>query len=159
MNVLVVEDNPVDQAIILSTLRDCGKPITVSVAATAEQALAIIDDKKDRRVARFDLVLLDLDLDKTNGQTVLSAMRKSQHHRATPVVVFTTSKDKANVENCWRMRANWYVVKPLELDAFESSVKRVIQYWWSLFHERQGSASLFPGAVPQEFFVEGVAFP
>jgi len=160
MNVLVVEDSPADQTLILSILRDCGKPLSLSVASTAKEAIAtLIGTPGGRRRKRFDLVLLDLNLCEAEGQQVLAAIRSDAGSRSTPVVVFTSSTLKSDIETCWQLRANWYVVKPLDLGEFIAVLKRVVSYWWSVYHELQAEVPNLTVATTQEFLVEGAAFP
>lgn len=127
--ILLIDDNPSDARLVRIALED-GSVGRVDVVEDGERALAFL-----RRVARRpgvprpDLVLLDLDLPGLDGRHVLSGIKSDAELMTTPVVVFTTSTAAADVRACYELHANAYVVKPMDFDAFERTVRTIADFW------------------------------
>ena len=75
------------------------------------------------------LVLVDLKMPKVSGIDVLRAMRADQRTRAIPVVVMTSSAEDRDIEECYRLGVNSYIVKPVESVRFVETVTRLGLYW------------------------------
>ena len=75
------------------------------------------------------LVLVDLKMPKVSGIEVLRAMREDERTRAIPVVVMTSSAEDRDIEECYRLGVNSYIVKPVESTKFVETVTRLGMYW------------------------------
>jgi two-component system response regulator len=75
------------------------------------------------------LILLDLKLPKVSGHEVLRALKSDERTRHIPVVVLSSSGERSDVERCYALGANSYVVKPVDFDAFTNTVQRIGTYW------------------------------
>ena len=70
---------------------------------------------------RPGVILLDLNLPGTDGREVLSELKKTDHLKTIPVIILTTSTDDRDIQGCYRMGANSYVKKPVDLEEFMRS--------------------------------------
>lgn len=127
-SILLVEDDPNDEELILRTLRTRGLQNKIFVAHNGREALDYLFDSE--RPPR--LILLDLKLPKMGGLEVLQALRVDNRTRLTPVVVFTSSIEQTDVTTSYDLGANSYVRKPVDYKEFSEALKQVIDYWLGL---------------------------
>ena len=78
-----------------------------------------------------DLILLDLNLPRKDGREVLAEIKEDPQLRLIPVVVLTTSETERDVTETYRLHANAYVVKPVDLDRFIEVVRSIKDFWFS----------------------------
>ncbi len=104
--IAIIDDEPATVAIAKKYLKDVGytRFLAISDARTALDAI---------RTEQPDLVLLDIQMPHVNGFDILKAMREDEHHRTTPVLIFTAATDKENKVNALRLGANDFLEKPL----------------------------------------------
>jgi two-component system, chemotaxis family, response regulator Rcp1 len=78
---------------------------------------------------RPDLILLDLNLPKMDGREVLAHIKEDESLKNIPTVILTTSTAEADIVKSYELAANCYLSKPVQLDAFESLVKSINDFW------------------------------
>jgi CheY-like chemotaxis protein len=78
-----------------------------------------------------DIILLDLNLPKMDGREVLSRIKKDDALKAIPTIVLTTSEAEADIVQSYRLQANCYLCKPVQLDAFEDIVRVIGDFWFT----------------------------
>jgi CheY-like chemotaxis protein len=78
---------------------------------------------------RPKLILLDLNLPKMDGREVLARIKDDAALSTIPTVILTTSKAKQDIARSYQLRANCYLCKPTQLEAFESLVKSINDFW------------------------------
>jgi CheY-like chemotaxis protein len=130
IEILLVEDNPGDVRLTREALKDARVSNNLSVTMDGVEALAFL--RKEGRYAaspRPDLILLDLNLPKKNGREVLEEIKREDALRHIPVVVFTTSQAEQDVIQSYRLRANAYVTKPVDLGQFLGVIGSIEQFW------------------------------
>ena len=131
--VLLVEDNPDDEALTRRAFRqnNIGNPLVV--ARDGAEALDYLfgeGDYAERDVSDLpQVVLLDLNLPKIPGLEVLRRIRDDPRTRLLPVVVLTTSKQEQDVVDGYRNGANGYVRKPVDFDEFVAAARQLGLYW------------------------------
>lgn len=132
--ILLVEDNPVDVDLTLRAFQRHHLANPVQVARDGEEALGWM--------ARWEageplpaVILLDLNLPRVNGLTVLETLKSKPLTRRVPVVVLTTSKEDRDILAAYELGANSYIVKPVEFEAF-MEVARQIKLYWCVTNER-----------------------
>lgn len=76
-----------------------------------------------------ELVLLDLDLPKVHGTSILKEIRNNERTRHIPVVVLTISEDDPMVKKCYALGANSFIVKPVDTVKFHQAIKEAGSYW------------------------------
>ncbi|HWD40648.1 MAG TPA: response regulator [Fimbriimonas sp.] len=134
--VLVVEDNADDEALSCRAIRQQLPSVQIAVARDGQIAvectsgvLSIADEEVQ---AVPDLVLLDLKLPKVTGLDVLRAIRKSPSMELVPVVVFSSSDQRQEVNRAYALGANSYVRKPTAYDEYLATVRGVTHYWFQV---------------------------
>jgi two-component system, response regulator len=130
--ILLVEDNPDDEALTLRAVRK-HMPHPVVVARDGAEALEFLFGtgryaERDVSVSPL-LVLLDLKLPKVNGLEVLRRIREDARTRSIPVVVFTSSTEEQDIQDSYRLGANSYIRKPVDYGQFCEDIKQVMHYW------------------------------
>jgi two-component system response regulator len=78
------------------------------------------------------VVLLDLKMPKVNGMQVLERIKNDPATKDIPVVILTSSKEHPDVEKCYKMGVNSYVVKPVEFTSFMKAISELGMYWMGL---------------------------
>lgn len=127
--VLLVEDNPGDVRLVREAFAEADGDHTLRVATTGEEALAVLERRADEDSAP-DLVLLDLNLPGTSGETVLERIRSSPALQRLPVIVLSSSDADEDVESCYRAAANAYLAKPIAPDDLVSMIKSLEEFWF-----------------------------
>jgi two-component system, response regulator len=134
--ILLVEDNPDDEALTLRALRKNNILNEVVVARDGAEALDYLFGAgawagRDVRV-QPPLVLLDLKLPRVDGLEVLRRMRADPCTRLQPVVILTTSREDRDVIASYDLGANSYIRKPVSFDEFMEAVRQLGLYWLAL---------------------------
>ncbi len=127
--ILLVEDNPDDEALTLRAFRKSNIANEVVVMRDGAEALAYLFPGNGDAVPCPALVLLDLNLPKVGGLEVLHQMRADERTQMIPVVVLTSSKLEEDVLDSYRNGANAYVRKPVKFSDFTEAVHTLGVFW------------------------------
>ena len=128
-SILLVEDNPDDEALTLRALKKNNIPNEVNVARDGAQALAFLFPGDGATVELPGLILLDLKLPKVDGLEVLRRIRADDRTKIVPVVVLTSSKLEDDILASYQSGANSYVRKPVKFAEFADTVKALGVFW------------------------------
>jgi two-component system response regulator len=131
--VLLVEDSPHDRELALHALRRGQFPGRVEEARDGVEALDLLlcrgrwatRDPHDRPCA----VLLDIKMPMLSGIDVLRELRQQEGLSEVPVVMLTSSAEDGDLETCYALGANSYIVKPVEIELFFQAVLDIGRYW------------------------------
>jgi two-component system, response regulator len=126
--ILLVEDNPDDEALTLRAFKKSNVRNEVVVMRDGAEALAYLFPG-DGDTPSPALVLLDLNLPKVGGLEVLHRMRADERTRLIPVVVLTSSKLEEDILDSYRNGANAYVRKPVKFSDFTEAVNALGVFW------------------------------
>ena len=130
IEVLLVEDSPGDVRLTKEAFRDANTSIHLNVAVDGVEAMAFLKRQGVHADApRPDLILLDLNLPKMDGREVLAHIKADADLQAIPTVILTTSDAESDIVKSYRLHANCYLSKPVQLDAFESLVRSINDFW------------------------------
>lgn len=134
IEVLLVDDNPADLDLFTEVLAE--KPLChISTAQDGEQALGLLYTDAEAPAAILpDLIVLDLNLPRKDGRAVLADVKSNPTLRTIPVLVFTTSEARHDIERAYELGANCYVSKPGNLNDFIAVVKSIEDFWLSSAH-------------------------
>ncbi len=132
-SILLVEDNPDEEALTLRAFEKSNISNEVVVARDGAEALAYLFPG-DGDGPRPALILLDLNLPKVGGLEVLRRMQADARTRLIPVVVLTSSKQEEDILDSYRSGANAYVRKPVNFSDFADAV-RALGVFWLLLNE------------------------
>lgn len=130
--ILLIEDNPRDEALTLRALRKSNIVNEVVVAHDGVEALDYLF-KENAETGELNLlpqlILLDLKLPKVDGLEVLKSVRENARTRLLPVVVFTSSSEQEDIVKSFDRGANSYVRKPVDFEQFLEATKQLGLYW------------------------------
>jgi two-component system response regulator len=131
--ILLVEDNPDDEALTLRAIRKNRIANLVVVARDGAEALDYMFARgsySDRDINDLPaVILLDLKLPKVDGLEVLKRIRENEHTRLVPVVILTTSNEERDIIQGYKIGANSYVRKPVDFEQFTNAVGQLGMYW------------------------------
>ena len=127
--ILLVEDNPDDEALTLRALRKNNILNEVAVVHDGQEALDYFFGAGASENQAPAVVLLDLKLPKVDGLEVLRRIRADERTRMQPVVILTSSKEEQDLVNGYRLGANSYIRKPVDFGQFMEAVRHLGLYW------------------------------
>jgi two-component system response regulator len=128
--ILLVEDNPDDEALTIRALKKNNILNDVIVARDGAEALDIIFGGNNHPEPCIpQLVLLDLNLPKVSGLEVLKQIRSNEKTRILPVVVLTTSNEDKDRLESYKLGVNSYIRKPVDFKQFSEAILQVGLYW------------------------------
>lgn len=131
--ILLVEDDPDDEALTLRALRKNNIANEVVIVRDGAEALDYLFGSgayagRDMSLGP-QVVLLDLKLPKVDGLEVLRRLRADERTRLLPVVILTSSKEDQDVINGYSLGANSYICKPVEFERFREATRQLGLYW------------------------------
>ncbi|MEU5950952.1 response regulator [Streptomyces sp. NPDC047525] len=130
IDVLLVEDDPGDELMTREAFEDNKIRNKLHVARDGEQALDFLYQRGAyTEVPRPDLILLDLNLPKYDGRQVLQKIKSDPDLKDIPVVVLTTSAAEEDILRSYKLHANAYVTKPVDLDQFIAAVRQIDDFF------------------------------
>ena len=132
-DILLVEDNPDDIALTMEVFDRVQVKNSVHIAHDGAEALEYLfgADPASRAPLknRPKLILLDLNLPKVDGIEVLRRVKADENARTIPVIVLTASGNSSQIEECRKLGAEIYIVKPMDFERFCEVVPRLSGYW------------------------------
>lgn len=133
LEILLIEDNPGDIRLTQEALKDSQIHHHLSVANNGEDALRQLRHESPfESSARPDIILLDLNLPRLSGHELLAIIKADTALKAIPVVVLTTSNDERDVATSYRLHANCYITKPVDLARFVTIIKSIYEFWFKV---------------------------
>lgn len=130
--ILLAENDPRDVELTLRGLAEYRLANEVFTVSNGEEALDYLYRRgsfSDRAEGLPAVILLDLKMPMVSGLEVLEQLKADDRLRRIPVVVMTSSREDRDLEECYRLGVNAYVVKPLDFLEFVSAVKTVGLFW------------------------------
>jgi CheY-like chemotaxis protein len=135
IEILLVEDNPVDAELTMETLQEGRIRNRVVWVEDGEDALTFLRKQGPHATAsRPDLILLDLHLPRMSGLEVLHEIKQHPDWRRIPVVMMTSSSAEKDILAAYDRHANCYVTKPLDQDKFMEAVRSIEDFWLTVVH-------------------------
>ena len=130
--ILLVEDEEADVELITSSRRKHNLSNEINVARDGEEALDYLYRRGAFEQLQGEdpvLVLLDLKMPKLGGIEVLKTMKSDKKLKNIPVVIVTSSRENPDIQKCYELGVNAYVVKPIEFTEFTEAIKNVGLFW------------------------------
>jgi two-component system, chemotaxis family, response regulator Rcp1 len=133
IDILLVEDNEADVRLTQEVLTDSKVRNNLIVANDGAEALSCLRRQgKFKNSARPDLILLDLNLPVKDGREVLAQIKEDADLKTIPVVILTTSKAEEDILKTYKLHANCYITKPVDLDQFVTVVRYIEDFWLAI---------------------------
>jgi len=133
VEILLVEDNPRDEEMTVRALKKHNLANNVYVVKDGAEALDFVFAEgayAGRNVRhRPKVILLDLKLPKVDGIEVLRKIKADERTKVIPVAVLTSSKEDRDLQVCYELGVNSYIVKPVEFESFVKAVSGLGLYW------------------------------
>lgn len=130
IRVLLIEDNPGDADLTRETLEASKLRIEIAVVIDGEEALEYLLRRGRHPDAEPpDLIVLDLNLPRLDGGQVLAEIKKHDRLRTIPTVILTSSDAERDIVRSYKLGANCYITKPVDLTAFISIVRSIESFW------------------------------
>jgi CheY-like chemotaxis protein len=133
VELLLVEDNPLDLELALRALKKANFSNPVAIARDGEEALDFIfceGTHSERKITDMPkLILLDLKLPKIDGLEVLRRLKGDPRTRSIPVAILTSSREQRDVVESYHLGVNSYIVKPVDFERFSVAVRELGFYW------------------------------
>lgn len=133
IQILLVEDNPGDARLTREALSQSKVHNVLHHTRDGEEAMAFL-----RHEAPFvavptpDLVLLDLNLPRRDGREVLEDIKSDPALKHIPVVILTSSQAEEDILRSYRLHANCFITKPVDLEQLAKVVSGIEQFWFTL---------------------------
>jgi CheY-like chemotaxis protein len=134
---LLVDDDPNDIELIQLAIQDLSFIQTLDILTDGEQAINyLLNQAGPTSVSLPRFILMDLKLPKLTGIEVLRTIRGDPLTRCLPVVIMSSSSEETDLQACYDLNVNSYVVKPLGFYEFQRVVREVTTYWMTINHPR-----------------------
>ena len=135
VDILLVEDNPLDAELTLRGLRQQKVANNITWVKDGEEALNYVF-RRGAYAGRTDsgprLILLDLKMPRVGGIEVTKAIKADERTRRIPIVIMTSSKEDSDIVNSYNLGANSYIVKPLDFDSLAEVARQAGFYWLAI---------------------------
>ena len=133
IDILIAEDSPTDVMLMREALHHAKVLNTLHVVEDGVAAMAFLRREGAHREApRPDMILLDLNMPRKNGQEVLAEIKADDRFKNIPVVILTTSRAETDIGKAYKQHANCYITKPVDFDAFAEVVRSVEGFWFTV---------------------------
>ena len=131
--ILLIEDNPDDEALTLRAMKKNNIVNDIVVARDGAKALDYLfglGEYAGRNVSDTpQVILLDLNLPKIGGLDVLKKIRSDPRTNLLPVVILTSSKEEKDLVESYKLGANSYIRKPVDFIQFSEAIRQLGLYW------------------------------
>lgn len=129
--ILIVDDSQKDVELIISALSENNLGNEIDVAEDGEEALDYLYMRGIfSHIAKLPaVILLDIKMPKMNGIEVLKHIRSKSRFKGIPIIMLTSSSEEKDLAECYKLGANSYVVKPVDVYKFMEAIKSVGNYW------------------------------
>ena len=139
VDVLLIEDKKSDAELTIRALKKNNSITNLLHLKDGEEALDFIFAKGkyvDRNVEYVPkVILLDLKMPKVDGIQVLQKIKTDARTKNIPVVILSSSKEDTDIEKCYELGVNSYVVKPVRFEEFTKTISQLGLYWVTLNHK------------------------
>jgi len=131
--ILLIEDNYGDVILTKRAFKNGKFNNIIMIAETGEDAIEILNKQGQWSEAPSpDLILLDINLPKMSGLEVLNIIKTTDHLKHIPVIMLSSSRTNPEINNSYNAGANGYIVKPVNLENFAESIKKLEQFWFTM---------------------------
>lgn len=135
VQILLVEDNPGDIRLTQEALKEGSINNQLNVVKDGVEALEFLHKKgKYNSAPTPDIILLDLNLPRKDGREVLHEIKNDEVLRMIPVIILTTSDAEQDIVKSYKLHANCFITKPVDLDQFIYIIRQIETFWFTVVH-------------------------
>jgi CheY-like chemotaxis protein len=124
----IVDDDTDDQEIFAAAVNEVDESINCIAVDNCEEAIQMLKDNPDELP---DFIFLDLNMPRINGRQCLVELRKLAHLKRVPVIIYSTSSLKKDIEETAQLGADMFLTKPTKFDDLCEALNNVISLDWS----------------------------
>jgi len=129
-NILLVEDNLGDIKLITEALDETNVHPSIHCVRDGVEAMKYLRKQNPfERVPTPSIVLLDLNLPRKDGRTVLTEIKSDPSLATTPVIILSGSDAPQDISACYALHANCYIVKPRDLFGMNETINKIVDFW------------------------------
>ncbi len=133
IEILLIEDNPGDVKLTQLGLKEAKVANNLNVVNNGIDALNYLYKRGEFAFSsRPDLILLDLNLPLKDGRAVLEEIKENENLKTIPVVILTSSKAEEDILRSYKLHANCYITKPIDLNQFLSVIAAIDEFWLTI---------------------------
>ena len=130
VEVLLVEDNLADIQLTMEAFAEGSIRTNLNVVRNGEEAMEYLTRNGHyANTPRPQLILLDLNLENKNGREVLAELKEDPDLKCIPVLVLSTSQAPQDIQECYNLHTNCYLVKPSNIEDFGNTVRSIEEFW------------------------------
>ena len=127
--ILIAEDDIDDRMLLQTAFEETGVQNRIEFVGNGCELLEFLD--KDDKPVYPQFILLDLNMPKKDGRETLKEIKQHPIFKKIPVVIFTTTKNEAEINRCYELGANTYVVKPDSFESLRKIAAALSEYWFT----------------------------
>ena len=125
MYILFIEDDTIETMKFQRAVSKLDSKHVLIEAKNGEEALEYLKSGK----ALPDIIILDLNMPRMNGIEFLGILKKHDKIKYLPTIILTTSENRDDLLECYKIGIAGYIIKPLKYDDYETKIKTVLEYW------------------------------
>jgi CheY-like chemotaxis protein len=127
--ILIAEDDIDDRMLLQTAFEETGIKNRIEFVGNGCELVDFLQKEERNSYPRF--ILLDLNMPKKDGRETLKEIKQHPIYKKIPVVIFTTTKNESEINRCYELGANSYVVKPDSFDSLVKIMEALCNYWFS----------------------------
>lgn len=125
IDILFIEDDTIEVMKFNRVLSGLELKCSVKEATNGEEALEVLRQNETLP----SIILLDLNMPKLNGIEFLRILKEDEVLKQIPTIVFTTSSNRKDILECYKIGIAGYIIKPLKYEDYKEIVKKTLEYW------------------------------
>ncbi|MCX4028282.1 response regulator [Endozoicomonas sp. SM1973] len=130
LELLLIEDNECDVELARVAFERCDANCNINVVNDGVEGIRYLKKEGEfESAAKPSIILLDLNMPKMSGASVLEFLKNDEDLRSIPVIIFSTSESKVDIIDSYTNNASCYIVKPFIIRDYISIVNQIISYW------------------------------
>lgn len=131
--ILLVEDNEGDILLTREALDHSEKIRQIDVVKNGSEAIQFLQHALQMNHKSIpDIIFLDINLPKMNGQEVLQFIKSNNQLKHIPVIMLTTSSSQKDIISSYQNGANSYITKPIDVTSYMDTIAKVEEYWFEI---------------------------
>jgi len=130
-DILLVEDSNEDAELAIRIIKQDNPAVRVKLLKDGADVINYLFDESEKVNTHFipKVIFLDIKLPRLTGPEVLKRLKSNEVTRSIPVIVMTSSCQKCDIEECYSLGANSYLVKPIDFTRFQAMIISSSRYW------------------------------